>query len=96
MPLLSEVIARRCVVTGRVQGVGFRWWAQRAANDLGLSGRARNLGDGSVEVLVQGPTEAVVRLLDLLRMESPGMVSAVEVEEVPADSHLDGFEIKIS
>jgi len=66
------------VVHGDVQGVGFRWWTRRRATELGLSGHARNLADGRVEVIAEGPRPACERLLDLLRSGStPGRVSRV-------------------
>ncbi len=57
-------------VHGDVQGVGFRWWTRARALELGLVGHARNTGDGRVEVVAQGPGEAVDRLQRLLE-ESP-------------------------
>lgn len=53
-------------VTGRVQGVGFRWWAKSKALELGLDGYARNLDDGRVEVCAQGAEQAVERMGELL------------------------------
>jgi acylphosphatase len=50
-----------------VQGVGFRWFVARHARSLGLSGYARNLPDGRVEVVVNGPEEALAALERLLR-----------------------------
>jgi acylphosphatase len=58
-------------VKGRVQGVGFRWWTRCRARELDLTGVARNLDDGRVEVLVQGPRERCERLLDLLEEIEP-------------------------
>lgn len=52
-------------VRGRVQGVGFRWWAMGEARYLGLSGYAENLPDGSVEIRAQGEDEAVGRMIRL-------------------------------
>lgn len=54
-------------VTGRVQGVGYRMWAERQAQALGLRGWVRNEPDGSVAALVGGPEAAVARMLDLFR-----------------------------
>jgi acylphosphatase len=54
-----EVIARRYLVRGRVQGVGFRWFAQKAAEPLGVTGYVRNLDDGGVEVYAVGSPETL-------------------------------------
>ncbi len=67
------------VVTGRVQGVGFRWYVQREAADLGLAGEVRNRADGSVEVEAEGAREALERLAELVRRGPPGArVAGVE------------------
>jgi acylphosphatase len=58
-------------VQGRVQGVGFRWWVRARALELGLTGFARNLVDGRVEVCAQGDPAAVAALRALLE-EQPG------------------------
>ena len=61
-----RVTDRRYVVTGLVQGVGFRWFVARHARSLGFAGYARNLADGRVEVVVRGPEEALPALEQLL------------------------------
>jgi acylphosphatase len=67
-------------VTGRVQGVGFRWWTRELARDLGLVGRVKNLGDGSVEVRAAGVESELERLEQALRRGPPtARVDAVEV-----------------
>ena len=55
-------VARRFVITGRVQGVGFRYYTQDAALREGVTGWVRNLPDGRVEALAEGEAEAVTRL----------------------------------
>jgi acylphosphatase len=66
-------------VLGRVQGVGFRWWAQQRAIALGLRGWVCNRDDGSVEVAAGGPRGAVEALHDALRRGPPGAtVSALQ------------------
>ena len=56
-------IAIRLVITGRVQGVGYRWWAKGEARRLGLDGWVGNRRDGSVELVAAGPAAAVVELI---------------------------------
>jgi acylphosphatase len=56
---------------GRVQGVGMRWWIRTRALELGLAGWARNLDDGRVEVVAEGPAQACRELLSALRDSSP-------------------------
>jgi acylphosphatase len=68
-------------VSGRVQGVGFRWWTRARALELGLAGTATNREDGRVEVVAEGDREACERLLGLLGDEGvagrPGAVTGV-------------------
>ena len=74
-------IARRLVVTGRVQGVGFRWFTQDTARREGVVGWVRNLLDGRVEVLVEGESEAVTRVERAIRSGPRG----ARVEKVDVD-----------
>ncbi len=60
-------MARRAVVRGRVQGVGFRFFAERSARDLGIRGWVRNLPDGAVETAAEGEEPAVEEYLGRLR-----------------------------
>ena len=76
----------RIRVLGRVQGVGYRWFAARAARGLDLAGWVRNGRDGVVEVAVAGPAESVERLVvELRRGPTHALVRAVEVDEVTDD-----------
>ena len=75
--------ARRFLVSGRVQGVGFRFFVHEAALREGVCGWVKNRPDGRVEVLAQGPHEAVQRFEDAVRRGPPSArVDAVEVTEV--------------
>ena len=87
---------RRWIVQGRVQGVGFRWFVWREAERLGLGGFARNLRDGTVEVVSQGPDDALDRLEQALRRGPAGArVDAVEQLDVPAELEVpNSFDIK--
>lgn len=77
--------AVRVCVRGRVQGVGFRWFAARAARDCGVSGWVRNAADGTVEVAAEGAAEQVEQLLAALRRgPAHALVQSVEIEERPS------------
>ena len=75
---VSRVVAR---VHGDVQGVGFRWFTRQALGDLGLDGSARNLADGTVEVVASGDRQALERLVaELEGPSAPGSVARVDVD----------------
>ena len=59
----SSVVRRRVVISGRVQGVGYRAWLRRKARAAGLVGEVRNRDDGSVEAILQGPLERVDQVI---------------------------------
>ena len=81
----------RLVITGRVQGVGYRAWAIATARRLGLRGWVRNRSDGAVEALVAGPAEAVAAMLAACRRgPAAARVVAVEVSDGEEDGSI-GF-----
>ena len=81
-------------VTGRVQGVGFRWWTWKIAESLGLEGTVRNARDGSVEVRAAGSPEALDRFESLLRDGPRGaQVDRLERTEPGEDPFPTGFTI---
>ncbi len=85
----------RALISGYVQGVGYRWYARQRALALGLSGHARNLPDGRVEVVAQGPREALERYLEALRRGPEGAdVADVAVTWGAPESNLNGFAIQ--
>ena len=74
-------------VTGRVQGVGFRWFVRERADALGLAGWVKNRSDGSVELLVSGEAAASEQFLAAVRRGPPhARVDAIEPILPPADS----------
>lgn len=75
-------MSTRFLISGLVQGVGFRWFVARHARALGLTGYARNLADGSVEVVVDGAADVLPELERLLRT---GPASA-QVDQVQRSS----------
>lgn len=88
----GAVVRLTAWVSGRVQGVGFRWWTRARALELGLVGTATNLADGRVEVVAEGPQAACERLLDLLGGPgAPGRVRAVVPRWSAPNGGYDGF-----
>ena len=79
----AKLEARRFVVRGRVQGVGFRWFVEREAATLGIAGWVRNNFDGSVEVLAMGSAEQLTQLRARLR-SGPRAARVDDVEESAA------------
>src|SRR5437899_9211778 len=75
--------ARRFVVRGRVQGVGFRWFVEREAHMLGIAGWVRNNADGSVEVLAIGTHDQLLGLRSRLR-QGPRAARVDDVQELEA------------
>jgi len=82
-------------VSGRVQGVGYRYFVYEHASPLGLTGWVRNLQDGRVEVLAEGSTEALESLLTDLKSGPGGSrVSEVKVSWSPASGEFNWFSIE--
>jgi acylphosphatase len=93
--MTKDVQARRFVVRGRVQGVGFRWFVEREAHILGIAGWVRNNADGSVEVLAQGTRDQLSGLRSRLR-EGPRAARVDSVDEIEAKpiANLTSFRIE--
>jgi acylphosphatase len=80
----------RLHILGRVQGVGYRWWAAQTARALGLTGWVRNLTDGSVEALAHGPKDAVDRFVGECHAGPPSArVTAVNTAHAEKFSGMD-------
>jgi acylphosphatase len=87
------MVTRHLQISGRVQGVGFRYSMQREAARLGLTCWVRNRRDGGVEALVQGNEEAVAALTEWARRGPAGAhVAALRVASAEADASLASFE----
>ena len=94
-PVCLNVLLRAYRVTGRVQGVGFRWFTSRAAKELGISGTVQNHPDGSVRVHARGAL-AVLDQLEATIARGPvaARVEAVERVEPSQTVKADGFRIE--
>jgi len=88
-------IARRYLISGRVQGVGFRLFAADAARRDTLHGWVRNLGDGRVEIVTEGEAEAIERFEREVRHGPPGARVEDVVVDITAPSGRDtGFSVR--
>ena len=86
----AHVLAR-----GRVQGVGFRWFVSDLAADAGLRGWVRNLADGGVECVAEGPRRGVEQLISRLRDGPPwAVVDSLEVSWEEPSGDLEGFQVR--
>jgi acylphosphatase len=86
---------QRFLVSGRVQGVGFRYFARRMATRLGISGWVRNLPDGAVEVVADGSPDALARFQEELRSgPTLAVVERVRATDSDPTEALAGFEIR--
>ena len=94
-PSEKLIEARRLVVRGRVQGVGFRWFVEREAHILGIAGWVRNNPDGSVEVLAQGTRDQLSGLHARLRQgPRAARVDSVEESEAKPAANMNTFRIE--
>ncbi|HOJ62614.1 MAG TPA: acylphosphatase [bacterium] len=91
---MSEQNRIHALVSGRVQGVGFRYFTQRVAQSMNLVGEVRNTRDGRVEIIAEGDPQTLKKFLRRIE-EGPSLshVSAVDVEWMPATGRYDSFEV---
>jgi acylphosphatase len=90
----AMTVARRFIVSGRVQGVGFRYFAIRAARHIGVAGTVRNLPDGTVEAVAEGSRTAIDEFRAALeRGPSHGLVTRVDEMEMHPTGRYAGFEV---
>ncbi len=84
----------RVRIEGSVQGVGYRYWTERVATELGLTGWVRNRRDGGVEALFSGPAGAVGEMLDRCR-DGPraAVVTSMRIQEENGGAPPDGFDV---
>ena len=81
----NGMVAWRLVVSGRVQGVGYRDWTRREATKRGLSGWVRNLPDGTVEAVIAGPPEALAAMREAM-LRGPMLAKVAAIQQSDADA----------
>ena len=93
-PIEPTTLRAKLLVTGKVQGVGYRAFAARIASQRGLRGGIRNIDDGRVELEVEGPKARILDLIEELKIGPPASrVTAVEVEWSPATGRFVDFNV---
>ena len=91
---MSEVTRVHVFVSGSVQGVFFRYEARERARSRGLSGWVRNLPDGRVEAMFEGPEDAVQAMVEWCRHGPPG-AEVTDIEAIAEDPEdLEGFDVR--
>jgi len=80
--------------SGSVQGVGFRFAVQSAARPLGITGWAKNLEDGRVEMVCEGGEAALDKILDKIKVVFDAYIRDVRIEAEKATGEFEGFDIK--
>lgn len=89
------MVARRFVISGRVQGVGFRHFTVKAARGLGVAGWVRNLPDGRVEAVAEGDPGALASFRGMIAQGPPGaVVSGLETAEIEPNGAFEGFKVR--
>ena len=82
-------------ISGRVQGVGFRAFTQRTAQQLGVKGWVKNLSDGRVEAVFSGPAETVDKILEKVQTGPRfAQVKELDVREEKYKNEVNGFEVR--
>ncbi|WP_455377593.1 acylphosphatase [Petrachloros mirabilis] len=90
----TGIVRARIVVSGRVQGVGYRAFAVRTATQRGLVGGVRNLDDGRVKLEAEGPKDSIHALIEDLKVGPPASrIKSIELEWIKATERDEGFHI---
>ena len=85
----------KAIVSGKVQGVGFRMYTHSQARQLGVRGYVRNLSNGDVEIIAVGEVEAVNRLVEWAKSGSPSaIVKNLNLDLISDVEEFEGFEIR--
>ena len=90
----TGTMRRICHFSGHVQGVGFRYTVHNLALQYNVGGYVRNLSDGRVELVIEGPSAEMDCLLDEIRQKMNGYIDAICTNESPATGEFFAFSIK--
>ncbi|MEE8885741.1 MAG: acylphosphatase [Eubacteriales bacterium] len=90
----DKMIRLHMVFSGMVQGVGFRWVARQAAEEIGVTGWVRNEDDGTVTMEAQGTREMINRMIDRIRDARWVQIDNIDSRPIPVDEHEYYFKVK--
>ena len=85
---------RQCYFTGRVQGVGFRYTVKNVALQHNISGYVRNLPDGRVELVMEGPDDEMDQVVDAVNSRMEEFIKKVDLNTLPATGEFEHFQIR--
>ena len=91
--MISDMVQAHIFYSGMVQGVGFRYTTHRIAKSLGLQGWAKNLPDGRVEVLVQGPKEAIEKMVKELDIHFGSYIREKNIDFTKPQGQFKNFQV---
>lgn len=90
----NTTIRQRLHIFGQVQGVGFRYRAEHAANALGVTGWVRNCFDDTVEMEAQGTLDRINKMLSMVNQGTYVFIERIDRKEIPLDEHEIGFRVR--
>lgn len=90
----GKILRQHMKISGRVQGVGFRYRAKYVASTLGLTGWVRNNWDGTVELEIQGSMEQMNRMLSLVNQGTYIQIEDIKRTEIPLEESESGFYVR--
>ena len=91
---MAEIIRKHIVVSGRVQGVGFRYRASHAAMHLGLTGWVRNDDEGTVTMELQGEETTIYKIIPFLEQSSWISITDWKEKDIPVEPDERGFRVR--
>lgn len=91
---MDHKVRQRIILTGRVQGVGFRYRAKYAADGCGVTGWVHNEWDGSVQMEVQGTFDQINKMLTMINQSAYIVIDKLDRQEIPFEEEEQGFHIR--
>jgi acylphosphatase len=87
------VVTKKLILSGRVQGVGMRYFISKSAKRFGVFGIVKNMPHGTVEAIIQGENKIVLLFLDYIFKNAPGYIEHKEIIDFPPSKAYKGFKV---